>query len=400
MADCSNLGLILTLAPSRVQTTASAGLALGPFSLRDDSDTDYRVKVFPVLIGQDRTGGIKVRDDASSLRKARRFLHFDNSGFSLTPGRVGSAGAVLRKVPADGGFFGGLLFEGHPKHRKGAQVVEILRLSATLLLNPPADQQRVGVGAISVRADQPEGKGIKLLLATQNRSNAFLPADGSIEVSDDTGKVVARISLKKIGLIPGATVDLSGPLGTKLGAGVYDLRGKARIADKRDFVDGQMEISETGDLVFRNAGLTGLPTPAPTEGDDAEITGAFLNTGNIAFAPEVVGIVSPISNGEAGKRGESQPLSATEAAPDQPGEITGSLATPEGTDPYEIRVRLVADGRILDARTVTVAPQAKVGLWTKISDWIRANAVLLVVGLLVLILALTAAFAAWREGYI
>src|SRR6266511_2904976 len=378
----------LVLSPSRVETVASPGLRLGPFSLLNQTSTGYGVRVFPVLLAQDRQGGITVGDEGPSLRRARRFLGSTATAFDLPPGAEHSATGVVKRIPRSGGLYGGLLFEARPKRTQRQQIISVLRLNASVWLDPPLDRRRVRIDAARIHAEQ-AGKGrIRLVVPVTNRGNAYLGAHGRVRVLDPGGDVRAAARLSRARILPGATVELSGIIDERLPPGTYPLEATLRMAGETAATRGTMVLGGVSAVEFRSAALGDFPAPTAYEGDPVEVRASYRNTGNVSFAPRAEVRIRPVHRGVAGKVAGTQPLVAAATDPGDTGEVSGSIELPGEAQSYELE---------LDSLTVSVTPQAKPALATRVSEWITGNAILLVLALGAALVALTAAALRYRR---
>ena len=134
----------LTVTPARTHGTASGGATFGPIGLRNTTTQAFKVRVFPVLLGQDRQGGLLAQDDARSVRRASRYITVDRSEAVLPAGSSLSRTVRLRRPTSEHNFYGGLLFKATP--RRGAQpspIVTVYQLNEALLLRPPPPLQRI-----------------------------------------------------------------------------------------------------------------------------------------------------------------------------------------------------------------------------------------------------------------
>jgi len=377
----------LTLSPSRAEGVIVPGISVGPFGFSNSTSNAYKVTVLPVLLTQDRSGGVLVRDDQSSLARARRFLRPDVKSFKLRSGERRDVGGTVTQVPKDGSLYGGLLFHAEPKGRQ-SQIIQTLQLNASILLSPPTTERRVAIGAGDVTADQKGNRPIRISVAVTNRGNTYLPADGSIRVVGPKGRSEGTVQLGGQRILPGATVDLSGTLTKRLPAATYNLEATATMAGKTGRASGKMILTAPGQLEFQDAALTDIPAPQAEKGKPVDFSATYRNTGNVDFTPQAEVRVKPIRHGNVGSVASTQSLDVAATGPGDEGQISGSVDLPGDAQAYELELRLLDGKRQLDSRSVSVAPRPGVGLGTRIKDWITGNAVWLVallVGLMALI---------------
>lgn len=383
----------LVLSPSRAEGEAQPRIEVGPFGLLNATTDSYRVRVVPVLLAQDRRGGVTVREDVAALDRARRYLRPSDTRFHLAPGERRTASGMVERLPRKGSLYGGLLFQARQASADPEQQIsEILRLTASVLLAPPSSGLRVALTAGHARAEQAD-EAIRLLIPVRNRGNAYLPAEGTWRLRDARGVTVAADRLGAAKILPGYTVDLAGRLKRTLAAGSYRLQAEVRMRGATARSTGTIEIGADGEVVYRAAKLGGLSTPTAYRGEPVEIEAEFLNTGNAEFAPRAEVVVRPIESGRVGDAASPQPLSATVAQPGDTGSVSGEIELPSGAPAYELALRLLDGERELDTAGVTVTPTAAPGTFARIRGWVTNNAVVLVAVLIALLAA--AALVAW-----
>lgn len=375
----------LTISPSKVEATAREGLVAGPFSFTNATEDPYRVRVIPVELAQDREGGITIAEEKPSLRRARRALSPSLRSFRSDPGAAESVSATLERVPDSGSFFGGLLFEATPRGvDPDQQLVEILRLNGSLLFNPPPGAREVALGAEEVRAEQ-DGERIQLLAPATNEGNVYMPAGGAVRIRDASEEVVARERLRWTKMLPGATVDLAAPVSADLGAGTYELEAKLEMGRKSVEASGSMELVATNELAFADAEIADFPAPDATRGEPVDLEASFSNTGNVAWAPRAVVDIRPIGAEGIEKVIDTQEVEVAEAPAGEEGTVSGELTLPEGSDAFELQLRLLDGERTIDHLATSVTPAEPRGLFAGLFDFVKGNA-LLIVGVLVILL--------------
>jgi competence ComEA-like helix-hairpin-helix protein len=231
-----------------------------------------------------------------------------------------------------------------------------------------------------------------------NRGNWALPVGGRVSVIDKSGRVRfrARVASPDV-ILPKAVVDLPARLAKPvLEPGVYTLRGAWRANRYRFRTSGTMRLFGPNTVATRGAQLLELDPGDAWIGEPLELKVPFRNTGNVKFAPRVEAVVRPLGNRGAGKaysqlNGQPEPVAAGET-----GSVKLQLDTPPGKQAYQVDVRVYDGKRLFDAASTSLTPTEKPGLVTRIGNWIKDHAVLLV-SLLVLLLLLAVAYAVWRS---
>jgi hypothetical protein len=368
----------LTLSP-----TASAGVArerrvLGPFSLRNDTRVTYDIAVDAVLLGQDRNGVIVVRDDPESRRSAARLLGLQLRRFTLPAAQSRSVSAVVRRVGPRQGIYAGMLFSARPRARAaaGAQITNVLRLDAGQLLAPR--DPRPSFSSESIRADQTAPHRLRLEIPIYNDGNVLGTVTGSVDVLDARDRRVLRASVGATRVLPGATVDVPAALGGRLAAGRYTLHARLRIDGAPLRVDGAMDLFGVNTVRAQDARLTGLDSPNAIKGSPVTIAAGFRNTGNVPYAPGATVEVRPIDDhGALGATATTTTLQVQRAAPGREGRISGSVSLPEGRA-FQLHVRLMAGARELDQQSVRVDVRERPSLASRLTEFLRANALVII----------------------
>src|SRR4051812_39062700 len=90
----------VTLSPAIAEGTARSGVRVGPFGIRNGTTQAYDLRMFPVLLGQARDGGLFVRLDPASRARAQDLMESTRSRAGFAPGARLAAGARIRRVAA------------------------------------------------------------------------------------------------------------------------------------------------------------------------------------------------------------------------------------------------------------------------------------------------------------
>lgn len=367
------------LTPARAEGTIARGETIGPFTILNATDRDYRMRVFPVLLGQDRRGGLTVRDDPASLRDARARLAVQVRGFPFPPGTARSVLGRVRRARRGEGFYGGILFRATPRGPRREQITNILQINGRIVLDPPASQRRFAWEGGTVRAEQAGVRRLRLLVPVTNRGNTFARVAGSLRVRDAGGRVVATRPLRGVRVLPGATVDLPAALSApRLPAGAYRLEAALRGRGERATASGPMRLFDVNEVRTQRARLVEFPAPTAYIGHETEVEATFRNTGNVTWAPGARLEARALRGGQAGPVVARASMDADSVAPGERGKVTARVRLPEGTRSFELRVRLLASGRELDARANSVTPVKRPPLTTRVKDFITDNAMVIV----------------------
>lgn len=377
----------LTLSPTKTIGTAVGGRVLGPFSLRNDTRVAYDVSVDAVLLGERRSGAILVRDDAASRRTASRLLGLQVRRFSLPAGQIRSVSGVVKHVAAGEGVYAGILFSARPRTRAaaGAQITNVLRINASQLLAPRHPRPAFAPGRI--RAEQAGPQKLRVQIPVDNRGNVLGRVTGHVDVRDAGGRRVLRVPVTRTAILPGVTVDVPAPLRGSLGPGRYTLRAELLTNGRRWHASGSMDLFGTNTVRTEDARLTGLDSPKAVKGEPVEIRAAFLNLGNVPYAPQARVEVRPIDpRAGLGALTASHVLTVGSVRPGREGRITGSISLPEGRA-FQLNLRLMAGDRELDAQAVRVDVHEPSTLATRLEEFLRNNAVIIIAAAFALLLA-------------
>ena len=379
---------VVNLSPSQFPGVLEGPVRIGPMTLLNGTHERYRVRVFGVLLGQRRDGGIVVHDDRRARIRAGRILEAQVERFRLVPGEARSVLARVRRVPRSGSFYGGVLFQATPRRTPGAsrqQIRNVLQLTASVLLDPPARRRRVRLSPGAIRASSVAGR-LRLVVAVTNRGNGYERTGGRLTVRDTRGRAAARPRLKPVRILPGATVDLPATVGARLPAGRYRVSGAVRAGARRVRVAGAMRLFGVNRVATRAARITQLRAPTAYKGEEVEVKGEFRNTGNVGYAPRAEVAVRPVRGGVPGRVALRRALDTDRAAPGKTGSIQGKLELPGRAASYQLTVRLIGAGGAGAERDVSVTPTDEPPLLTRAKDWVTDQA-LLIVGLLLAALA-------------
>jgi hypothetical protein len=369
----------IRLTPARAEGVIEPGQTIGPFTILNATQQDYRVRVFAVLLRQDRTGGLNVRDDRDALRQAGARLAVQVRGFPLGPGAARSVLGRIRRARPGEGFYGGILFRATPRGVSREQITNILQINGRITLDPPASQRRIAWQGGAVRAEQDGDRRLRVLVPVTNRGNTFARVRGLVRVRDSGGRVVTTRPLRGLRVLPGATVDLPAVLSApQLPAGRYSLDARLRGAGSRTRAAGAMELFGANEVRTERAKLVEFPVPKAYIGDETEIEATYENTGNVKWAPGAQLEVRSLRGGQPGPVVQRVQLDVESRAPGERGEIKGKVRLPEGTRSFELRVRLLAGARELDSRSNSITPVKRPPLTSRITDFVTENAIVIV----------------------
>jgi hypothetical protein len=388
----------ISLSPSQFPGVLELGQNVGPLTLKNRTGLSYRVQVFPVGLGQRRDGGIFVREDTEARAYAARYLALERTGFDFPSGADESVSARVKAVPRSRSLYEGLLFKSTPTSvPRGQQIVTVLQLNGSVLLDPPAGEARYRFGAERIRAEQAGNRRLRVLVPVHNRGNVYTPTAGSLKVSNARGAVVLRQGLTPFKVLPGAIVELPTLITKLLPAGQYGLSARVTAGPRTLTARGTMRLFGVNQLRTQAAKLLPLSAPRAYKGQPVEVKATFQNTGNVAWAPRAVLAVRPLSHGQRPARAAlTRTMTVQAADPGARGEISATVKLPGSAPAYELRVRILQGDRELDSQAVVVTPHERPGLFERLKDWIVAHA-LVVVGLLLLVIV---AGGAWGAAYI
>lgn len=370
------------LQPAGVASTAARGLRMGPFTIANLTGRPYSMRVMPVLLGQRRDGGLFVRQDPASLVAAGRTLGADARAFDFPSGDARDVIGRVRRVPPGRGVYGGILFRATPRAR-GGQLVQILQLDARVMLAPRHPHPRLAAAG-GPRAEQAGIRRLQVLVPIFNRGNVLARAVGDVRVRDATGRAVARVHLRGVQVLPGATVDLAGRLAHPgLAPGRYTLDAHVGVPGRDVRASAPLDLFGVDTVRTQAAKLVSLGTPRAYRGQEVDVKAGFRNTGNVDYAPQArLELRRLVAGGRPGGLVAAAGMDADRVGPGRTGELRGSVKVPAGRGSYELRVRLVQSGRELDARTVDVTALKPPPLVARLRGWVVGNAMLIVLLLL------------------
>jgi hypothetical protein len=378
----------LTLTPSTFSGIAGKNVEVGPLGLYNGTRRDYRVEAFPVLVEQDRTGAITVRTDRPSLARAARLIRAKRSRFVLRSGGSHRTRAVLSGQAARNGLAGGIAFKATPvEATKG--IVNTLQLTGTMFLRPRGAVHRLRAEA--VRAEQAAARRVQLLTPVTNEGRSFARVQGRIVVRDASGARVTSAAVKRITVLPGATVDLAARLAEALPVGRYTLQARLRVGARRLSSSGDMQLFAPGQVRSEQAEITGMGDIKAFAGEPLEVSVPVENTGNVAYAPTAEYELRDPSGDGTGRVISKGPLASAVIGPGTSGKVTGSVAIPAGLAQGELSVRLVSGDREVDSLAETFSVASKPSVQERIGDNIRANAMTYMLIMLLAVVGLGAA---------
>jgi hypothetical protein len=380
------------LQPARAEGIVNNGQGVGPFTIANFTNDAYSMRVFPILLGQSRDGGLFVRDDRASLALARARMAAQVRAFPFSPGAARSVFGQVRRVPRGQGLYGGILFRATPRRTTGRstqQIRSILQLNARVLLDPM--HRRVKWAGGTIRAEQDGRRRLRILVPVTNRGNTFAWVHGLVRVRDAaSGRVLVRRPVRSIRVLPGATVDLPATLALPvLSRGTYRLSAAVRGGGRLVGAFGSMDLFGANEVRTERARIVEFPAPKAYIGYGTKLKVSFRNTGNVDYAPPGQVEVRSIIAGQPGPVIAAGKLEGDKVGPGRQGELTGSVKLPKGT--YELRARLVKDGREVDSRANSVTPVRRPALATRIKNYVTEHA-LLIVGLILGAVALAGGF--------
>lgn len=147
-------------------------------------------------------------------------------------------------------------------------------------------------------------------------------------------------------VLPGYGVDLHADLGAVvLPAGSYTLEARVRAAGMLLRERTRVTLFAPNELATRRVRLVSFEPPRVVDGEDATLSAAYRNTGNVPFEPKAELLVS-------GRQGPIS-LHSERVSPGSEGKATGTLCL-GGKGPRELTVRLLVGGHLIGTRTVSV----------------------------------------------
>jgi hypothetical protein len=368
------------LTPARAAGVIERGQTIGPFTILNGTDRDYAVRVFPILLGQDRKGGLFVRDDPATLRTAAGRLAVSVRGFPFGPGVARSVFGRVPSAPPGQGFYGGILFRATPRGRRREQITNVLQINGRITLDPPAARRRFAWATGAVRAQQEGRRRLRLLVPVTNRGNTFAVVAGVVRARDASGRVVVARPLRGLRVLPGATVDLPTLLSAPvLPEGAYTLEATVRGVRAGARATGRMDLFGPNEVRTELARIVSFDAPKAYIDDETSVKARFRNTGNVKWAPGARLEVRPLLGAQLGAVVKRVTLKAESVEPGREGEVSGKVSLPSGARSFELRVRLLADGRELDTRATSVTPVKRPPLTTRVKDYVTEHAILIVV---------------------
>jgi hypothetical protein len=376
----------LTITPALAEGFSYPGQRIGPFTILNTTGERYAVRALPVLIGQRFDGSLFVRQDPVSRARARRFIELvDRAHFPLASGEARSVSSTLRSDPPRRDFYGGVLFEGAPSGAlRGSRLRQVLQLNARIALRPPPAFQSVRARLTEIAAEQAGPRRLRYLVRLANTGNVDVRPKGVLRVLDSSGAVRFGRPLRRLQVLPGFAVDLpAAPARVVLPAGRYILEARVRVGKlvlrKRE----SMRLFGPNEAATRRAKIVGLVVHDAYIGHEARVQVDYRNLGNVFFAPAASLRASD---------GQEASLATEAVAPGKEGRATGKIEF-SGTGSRDVTVRLRADGRELDRRTISVTPVERPPLRNRLQNWIVEHALLLVGALAALVAALLATVA-------
>src|SRR4051794_2170447 len=171
----------ITVSPSRTAGTAEARRTYGPITLSNSTTDRLAVKVIPSLLRQTRRGGIFVDTTPAGFRRAAQIVQPQVKRFILEADEGSrSTLARMRRLPRNGSFYGGLLFETNPiGTQSGDQIQQVFRINGSLYLDPARNRANVRYGGQPMRGEQAGPRVISIVTPVVNRGNWALPVSGS-----------------------------------------------------------------------------------------------------------------------------------------------------------------------------------------------------------------------------
>jgi hypothetical protein len=376
----------IDLSPAIAAGVAQPNTLVGPFGIRNLTGQSYTLRVIPVLLGQQIDGSIVVKTDAASLATAKALITPSLKGAQFPAGASFTVSGQIPRIPSQHSLYGGLLFQSTPVNKK-TQIVTMLSLDGRVLLDPPAQLRRVTFTAQSVRAQETGPRQLTAFVPVTNRGNYFVDATGAVDVRDSTGTLVFSGRLSRIKVLPGATVELTAPIATRLTPGRYSLSAQLEAGGTRFGASGQIRLFGINEVATENAHIESFPTPTAYRGQKADISVTYANTGNVPFAPRVEFELRAMTANGVGSLITTIPVKADRVDPGQRGTARGSYAVPDSGRPFLITAKVFAGTRPLDARDVSVTPIREPSVWVRVKNFITDHALLLVVGLAGLLIA-------------
>jgi competence ComEA-like helix-hairpin-helix protein len=379
----------LTIQPSRIARVAKVGLRLGPIALTNTTQTAYTVGVFPVLLDQTFAGAVIVDDAHAAKVVARRLIAIQNPHFDLAPGRAASTLAAIKRVTAGHYVYGGVLFSATP--RQGASssqpIEQILRLNSSLFLDPPPPLRRLDFRVRPTYAQQAGPRRLRLITAVTNRGNYYAPASGRLFLRDLRGRLLAKMDLNRLKILPGKDVGLQALLAEPvLPAGVYIVNGLVRSGAHRFKSSSRIRLYGPNTVRSENARFVDFASPRAERGKPVDVTATFRNTGNIRFAPRAKLEITPLDpKGVAGST-RVVPMRAQIVDPGRVGEVTARI-DPGSARAVDLTARLIVNGQVVDERSVGISFVAHRSAWQRFRDWLSDHALLLLALVLLALIA-------------
>jgi hypothetical protein len=347
----------LTLTPSRAVGTARPDTRVGPFGIYNTTRFAFNTTASPVMLGQNRDGGIAPRTDAKSRALAAKLLEIGGRPLVLAPGGKADVGARLRHPTADHNFYGGVLVRNVPTEAARRQSIQqAFALNASLLLRPPAALQRIVLRGEEIRTEQEaEGK-LRFVTSIRNAGNTDVPLQGKIRIRPENGgEIVLRRRMSIPMILPGAVVDLvTRTEGIVLPAGRYGITADVRAGARHVRTKSTFTLYGPNTVATRAGRLDDAVAEAEPD-KPGEVRARWVNRGNVPFAATVVAEIRPLGANGSGDLIGRAVLRSPKVAPGARARVAGKLpALARGN--YEVTLRLMDGRRELDRRAVGLSP--------------------------------------------
>lgn len=270
-----------SITPARRYVVARPSVALAPTRVSNTTPETMKVRVIPVLLGQQSSGAFDFGTTPAELAAARRLLGAGPTRFTLRPGAVREVALRWRRLaPGARTAHLGVIYQAVPVGQKTRMRIVEQLLNVNLMRLP--GRYRVLGSLTGLHVSQARPRVLALTLGVHDGGDVFAkPSHMTISIRS-AGKTVLRRSLRPDIVLPGVTREFVLDVTHVLPPGHYTAIGRARLGTSRKLVTStSFTLTGPNELPASEVHV-GRLIAAGEVGGRANVSAAVSNSGTAA----------------------------------------------------------------------------------------------------------------------
>ena len=379
---------VLSISPARRDITARPPQVLSPTNVKNTTQADMAVRVFPVLLFQNLDGSFGFNTTPRELSEAKLQLTTGPNAFDLKPQTQQTVHLRWNLLPRTAkAAYLGVVFEGVPHLAGKKSLGTVLRLLSVNFLSLPGHWTVRGL-LTGLRGEQAGPKVLRFLPKVKNTGQIHAqPTNGRCKIVDSAGAVQVRSKFGTGIVLPGYEREYPILVKKILPAGSYEMSCAMRFG----------KVASRRTLKFKLSGPNTLPTPklkltkasaSGEVGSSAHVHVVFRNAGTAPSNAVLKVALEPAGTTKAIVK-KVVPQGSVAGGQSKTVDVTLGSDLQLGTYAADV---ILSDGKQdVDQLTASFTTTKHKGFFTKIWNWVKDHIawlllLLLLLGFLILFL--------------